>query len=111
MSNQAKRWTATRDSKGCYVVSETHRQMAAVPKWDDAWEIATRLAACADLLREHDDLSGVVVMRRGDVEKVREALEWFRGKAIRDGDLYSESRAGEGLHFLPKPSRSESEGG
>lgn len=70
MNDQAKRWTAI--DRGIYHGKDLVACGNKVwGKLSDDCATASRLAACADLLRGHSDLSAVAVMTWADVEHIR----------------------------------------
>lgn len=69
MNDQAKRWTA----RGTFIARGDRDVAEVINRYTgEAPEIATRLAACADLLRGWDDLEAVAVMK--PTEEMRTAL-------------------------------------
>lgn len=74
MTDQSKRWTAI--DRGIYRGKDLVACGNKVwGKLSDDCATASRLAACADLLRGHGDLDEVVVMTGGEADRVRRALE------------------------------------
>lgn len=107
MNNQAKRWTAI--DRGIYHGKDLVACGNKVwGKLSDDCATATRLAACADLLRGVDDLTKVAVMTWVDVERIREELTWLSCHGHAGG--FARACAGKALAILPKPARSETKG-